>query len=136
MGITLTAPPPYLSNDPILPFDAHAAMSEAVFTCAETPSLPSSIVPTNPNYNPAPLADTDKAAPWKALRQVWDQPIHTVSAGQNLMEVVATTWAAAFGWDAKALDGVGTPKLLIDGNGGNGGLEVEYMACPFIAAVG
>jgi hypothetical protein len=129
MGVSVTAPPPYISADPIQPFDALAAMSEDVYTDADKyiPTLPSFLTPSATEWTPEPLANTntDPAAPWTTAQRAWENPIDAVD-GYDLPTAVMA-WAKALRWPAIPVGKI--PKTLVDG------IEQYYLSAPFIGQV-
>lgn len=129
MGVTVTAPPPYISKDPLPPFDALAAMSESIYPSEDhfTPELPSSLTPSAAKWAPEVLADTNghPEAPWTAVRDAWGHPVDAADGYDLATAVVA--WAKALTWLAVP---AGKPpiQLLVD-------IEKYYLSAPFVGQV-
>ena len=106
MGVTFIAPPPYLSHDLILPFDAHAAMSEDIFSKDEEPKLPQAVANAPTKFNPAPLVDhsteATAGAPWEAVRESWTGmpkgQAGVSPARQAELASVVDAWTKAMEW--------------------------------------
>jgi hypothetical protein len=118
-GVSVAAPPPYISADPIQPFDALAAMSEDVYTEEDhyTPELPSSLTSCLTKWAPEPLADTEDnlAAPWKAVPKAWANPVDAVAA-----------WARTLSWFTTPVGKLPTQLVA--------GIEQYYMSAPFMSS--
>jgi hypothetical protein len=134
MSITFCAPPPVLSHDLILPFNAQDAMAQDVFTEKDhenglNPLILPELVYTSAAWNPAhhpPVPDTDEKL-WADAQTAWENPDLLVE-GQGgkiwgLKDVVGM-WGSAMQW--KDLPDANTPSVLVDG------LEGYYMSAPFI----
>ena len=134
MGITFSAPPPVLSHDLILPFNAKDAMAQDVFTEEDhakglNPSLLPEPVYTSAAWNPAPhppVPDTDEKL-WADARTAWENPEFLVEGRGGkvwgLKDVVGM-WGNAMHW--KDLPDAEMPSVLVDG------LEGYYMSAPFV----
>jgi hypothetical protein len=132
MGLTLTAPPPILSKDPIVPFNAKDANSQDVFTDQDPvhPFLdPKPIFAQddwNPQARPVGVGDDDEEL-WIQAQSAWKNPtdLGTASTGKQwgLTDVVGM-WGDAMGWK----EGVDAffPSVFVDA------IEIYDMSAPFV----
>jgi hypothetical protein len=129
MGVTVTAPEPYISADPLQPFDALAAMSVDVYADEDLykPTLPSFVTASNLQWAPGPLADdaNKKTAPWDAVKKAWQDPIDVIDDSD--VSVAVSAWAKALGWSTVPPSQLPT-QLLLD-------LETLYLDAPFVGQV-
>jgi hypothetical protein len=139
MGLTIVAPKPFLANDPILPFDALAAMSEEIFTdqdwpdgkthteawrppLASTPYPPATPRKWDP-IAPATAADTDPAKQWEAVSGAWRSP----GFGKDNVYKGMQIWKQAFGWGVTTTVAPVVSSSLKE-------MELDYLAAPLLAA--
>lgn len=127
MGVTVSAPPPFLSLDLVKPFEAARAMAKDVFVDADPfhPELPLTPLPVAAGpWRPAPLdivADMP-AKPWENARDVWSTP----TTGDEDIKTLVDACMGAFGWTLDLSPAAHIPQLLIDA------LETEYLQPPLI----
>jgi hypothetical protein len=137
MGITLTAPPPILSNDLIKPFDAKDAMAQDIFTDQDhnnglNPLLLPMPVFAQPDWNPvahpAGIADTDESL-WKTAQTAWQKP-QDLGAGLNGktwgLTDVANMWQSAMQWKGSVTPAF--PTSFVNE------IETYYMSAPFVGS--
>ena len=132
MAVTMTAPPPTISPDPLQPFDAIAAMSEDVYTDEDftdrpPPALPATLTSSVDTWNPIPLANThtNPTLPWATVKAAWESPADE-GLGYNVVAAVAA-WANAMQW--AQVPNAGIPMQLVVG------IEDFYMSAPFSGQV-
>lgn len=127
MGVTFSAPPPFLSLDLVKAFEAAQAMAKDVFAQDDLfhPKLPLTPLPVAAGpWRPEPLEiATDRPAkPWEKARDVWS----TSNTGDADIKTLVDACASAFGWTLDLSPAAKIPKLLIDT------LETEYLQPPLI----
>jgi hypothetical protein len=141
MGASFTSPPPYYSQDKILPYDALAAHSIDVFTDADEaadpglpPHLPSTVTYDRPDWassQPLVPTKTDLAAQWEAVMNIWNPPPPPPSptpktktfslapakpTNMPVVENVIANWSKVLGWAylTDAEQGTATTQLKSD----------------------
>lgn len=127
MGVTLSAPPPFLSLDLVKPFEAAQAMAKDVFAEDDPfhPELPLTPLPVAAGpWRPEPLeiAADKPAKSWEKARDVWS----TSSTGDADIGTLVDACVSAFGWTLDLSPAAHIPQLLIDT------LETEYLQPPLI----
>lgn len=124
MGITLQAPPPILSDDPIKDFNALESMSRDIFEQDEHPSITSDVQAPSIAWLPAARSETgtDPAQPWKDVQSTWASP----KLPRGAIDAAVSAWADAFGYAGLSAEAPVRAATLA-------GVEVDYMAAPFIS---
>lgn len=137
MGLTLTSPPPILSKDLILPFDAKDAMAQDVFTDQDhaaglNPLLEPKPVHTasdwNPVAHPTGVQDTDESL-WTSAQSSWQNPQDLGAGLQGKtwgLTDVADMWKRAMMWKGAPVPAF--PISFVND------IETYYMSAPFVGS--
>ncbi|RWA09800.1 hypothetical protein EKO27_g5282 [Xylaria grammica] len=131
MGVSLTAPPPQMSDDRLQIFDILDADLQSLISEKPFPEPP----PPHPYWDP--VAPLPGAQQWADVRSTWEKPdwdTNEVSgSGQKQAEPgvqtqFVTGWAESFGWDVALAQLAKIPKKLDDL------FDELYVAAPLLTA--
>lgn len=137
MGLTLTAPPPILSKDLILPFNAKDAMAQDVFTDQDhtaglSPLVEPKPVFAKPDWNPVGHAtgvQDDDESLWTSAQSSWQNPqdLGAGLAGRVWgLPDVANMWKEAMVWKEGIVPAF--PTSFVND------IETYYMSAPFVGS--